>query len=82
MAEQKNFHMAIASLVFSIIGLLIDFLSYIAVLVGIYAIVKIKNHPELKGTGLAIAGVTIAGLDIIIGFIFPLWKLSLIGMFL
>ena len=76
MAEQKNFHMAIASLVFSILGIILGFLSYIAILVGIYAIFKIKNHPELKGTGFAIAGVTISILDIIISFIFPFWKLS------
>ena len=64
--QQKTFHMAIASLVFSILGIIIGFFSYLTLLVGIYAIFKIKNHHELKGTGLAIAGVAIAAVTILI----------------
>ena len=81
-SSQKNFYMAIASLVFSIIGIFLVFLAYISLLIGIYAIFKIKNHPELKGTGFAIAGVIIAVLSIISGFVFPLWRLMLLGSFL
>ena len=66
MAEQKIFHMTIASLVFSILGLFIMSIHFVAIPVGVYAIFKVKNRPELKGTGFAIAGIAISVIDLVL----------------
>ena len=60
MAEKKFFHMAIASFIFSLISIILIYAAYFSIFVGIYAIFKIKSHPELKGTGFAIAGIVIS----------------------
>ena len=66
MKKQKIFHMAIASLVFSLISIISSYIAYISILIGIYAIFKIKNTPILKGKELAIAGITISIIVLIV----------------
>ena len=55
--EQKTSGLAIASLVLAILGCT----SWLGIIFGIIALVKIRKDPKLEGSGLAIAGIVVGG---------------------
>jgi len=67
--EKKTSGLAIASLVLALFGCT----SWLGIILGIVALVKIGKNPELRGTGLAIAGIAVgAFLTLLMLFIIPI----------
>jgi hypothetical protein len=60
--------LAVASLVLGIVGIFLNFLSILAIIFGGVAIAQTSKNPNLKGKGMAIAGL-ILGIIIVISWI-------------
>lgn len=71
--RQKSNGMAVASLIIGIVSIftlsLLGLAALAGIILGIVALVKIKNHPaEYEGQGMAIAGIVTSALSLVVGF--------------
>ena len=76
MDSQKTSRLAITSLIAGILGLFVSYIGLLpiaAIILGVISIKKIKKDPNLKGRGLAIAGLILG----IIALVLLLVTLSL-----
>ncbi len=64
----RNSGLAVASLVLGIAGFFINFLSILAIIFGAVAMGQTAKNPELKGRGMAIAGLVL-GIIVVAGWI-------------
>lgn len=55
----RNSGLAVASLVLGIIGIFINFLSILAIIFGAIAMSQTGRNPNLKGRGMAVAGLVL-----------------------
>jgi hypothetical protein len=59
-AKKKIFHMAFATFIFGFFSLILPYLAYISILIGIYSIAKINNTNNFKGKEYVYSGVIIS----------------------
>ena len=64
----RNSGLAVASLVLGIVGFFFNLLAVLAIIFGAVAIGQITKNPELKGRGMAIAGLVL-GIIVVAGWI-------------
>jgi uncharacterized membrane protein YvbJ len=77
LATEQTSGFAVASLVLGIVGIIINFLSVLAIIFGAIGISQTSNNPALKGKGMAVAGLV---LGIIVVFLWII-LIFLIGSF-
>lgn len=64
--KKKVFHMAAATLIFGFFSIMLPYLAYVSILIGIYAIAKINNTEHLKGKEYVYSGIAISLLSILL----------------
>jgi uncharacterized membrane protein YvbJ len=68
--------LAVASLVLGIIGLLINFLAILAIIFGAIGISQTGKDPNLKGRGMAVAGLVLGIFSIALWIAMIVWASS------
>ncbi len=78
---ERTSGMAITALVLGIVGLILNFISVLAIVFGAIAIGQTNKDPNLKGKGMAIAGLVLGIVVFVIWIILIIWIGSAITWF-
>jgi len=78
---ERTSGMAITALVMGLVGLILNFVSILAIIFGAIALGQLNKDPSLKGKGMAVAGLVLGIVVFIVWIILIIWVGSAISWF-